>query len=210
MWRPLDLVPPGQRRTEQSGPCAPRLPPRTMGVPVKPGPIQAPTTLTPLLTPRVRNPQDPLTRSQRRLCRPHDATGESVNEHHLPRRNDGLPCAPLHYASECNRTAPPDRGRAPLSGRAILQTEATPEGRAPALRTEGQVRADRMGDDLRATARVARPPWLTEDGTSPRQPVAQENQPGSSLSTPDRPSGPRRLTKIKNSQTEPRHYDRYM
>ena len=158
MWRPPDLAPSGQRRTEQPGPCAPRQPPRTTGVPVKPGSVQAPMTPTPLLTPRVHHPQDPLTGAQCRPCRPHDATGESVNEHRLPRRNDSLPCAPLHYASGCDRTAPPDRCSSPLSGRAILQTEAMPEGRAAMLRTEEQVRADRMGDDLQATGQVGRRP----------------------------------------------------
>ena len=183
---------------------------RTPGVPVKSGPRTGSTMPAPLITRRKHRLQGSLTRGQRLPCGPRDATGEGVNEHRLPRRNDSLPCAPLHYASRCDRTTPPDRGRAPLSGRAILQTEATPEGRAPALRMEGQVRADWMGDDLRATARVARPPRLAEDGTTPRQPVAQENQPGSSFSTPDRPSGPRRLTKMKDPRAGLRHHDRYM
>ena len=119
-----------------------------MGVPVKLGLVQAPTMPIPLLTLRVRDPQDPLTGAQCWSCRPHDTTGESVNEHRLPRRNDSFPCTPLHYASECDRATPPDRGRAPLSGRDVLQTEAMPEGRAAALRTEEQVWAVRMGDDL--------------------------------------------------------------
>ena len=157
-WRPPDLAPSGQRRTEQPGLCAPRLPPRTMSVPVKPGPVQAPTMLAPLITPRVRDPQDPLTGAQCRPCRPHDATGESVNEHRLPRRNDSLPCAPLHYASGCDRTAPPDRGSSPLSGHAVLQTEAMLEGRAAMLWTEEQVRENRMGDDLQAPGQVGRRP----------------------------------------------------
>ena len=40
------------------------------------------------------------------------------------------------------------------------------EGRTTALRTEEPVRADRKGDDRRATERVARPPRLTRDGTT--------------------------------------------
>ena len=66
-----------------------------------------------------------------------DTTGEGVNEHRLPRCNDGLPCRLLHYASKCDRMAPLGRGKAPLTGRVVLQTEATQGGRAVALRIRG-------------------------------------------------------------------------
>ena len=75
--------------------------------------------------PRLRDPEDTLIGAQCWPCRPHDATGESVNELCLPRRNDSFPWTPLHYTSGCDRAAPPDRGRAPLNGRAILWSEAT-------------------------------------------------------------------------------------
>ena len=96
--------------------------------------------------PRLRDPQDPLTGAQFWPCRPHDATGESVNEHRLPRRNDSLPCVPLHYASRCDRTALPDRGRAPLNGRAVLRSEAT-QGRTRSSATDGRAGTD--GQDRR-------------------------------------------------------------
>ena len=81
-----------------------------------------------LHTPRLRDPQDTLTGAQCWPCRPHDAMGESVNELCLPRRNDGFPWAPLHYASGCDSTAPPDCGRAPINGCAVLRVEATQGG----------------------------------------------------------------------------------
>ena len=59
------------------------------------------------------------------------------------------------------------------------------EGRVAALRMEELVRTDRIGDDRRATDRVAMPSRLTRDETAARQPAAQENQPDTSLSTPD-------------------------
>ena len=137
---------PGQRRAGRPGPCVPKLPLRTSDVPVKPGPRTGSMTPTPLLTLHERGLQDPLTREQYRPCRPHDATREGVDEHRLPRRNDSLPCAPLHYASKCDRAAPPDRGRAPLNGRAVLQAEAT-QGRTRGSTTDGGAGMD--GPDMR-------------------------------------------------------------
>ena len=55
------------------------------------------------------------------------------NGRRLPRRNDGCACTPLHYASERDRTALPGLGKAPLTGRAVLQPGATRGGREVAL-----------------------------------------------------------------------------
>ena len=145
-WRPPDLAPPGQRRTERPGPCAPRLP-STMGVPAKTGPVRAHTMPTPLRTSRVRDPQNPLTgHSVGRAGRTTQRERERVNELRLPRRNDGFPCTPLHYSSGCDRAAPPDRGRAPLNGRAVLRAEAT-QGRTRGSATDGGAGTD--GQDRR-------------------------------------------------------------
>ena len=59
------------------------------------------------------------------------------------------------------------------------------EGREVALRTEELVQTERIGDNLRATDRVAMPPRPSRDMIAARQPVTQENQPDTSRSTPD-------------------------
>ena len=101
-----------QRRAGRPGPCVPRLPLRTTDVPVKTGPRTGSTTLAPPFAQCERGLQGPLTGEQCHPCRPRDATGEGVNERRLPCCNDGHPCTILHYASECDRTALPDHGKA--------------------------------------------------------------------------------------------------
>ena len=141
MWKPPDLEPPGSvpyraTRVVRSKNAAPyngragQIRPR-MGSHVTHS----------LRTPRLRNLQDPLTGAQCWSSWPHDAMGKSVNKLRLPRHNDGFSCTPLHYASKCDRAAPPDRGRAPLTGRAILQAEAT-QGRTRGSATNGGTGTD--------------------------------------------------------------------
>ena len=85
------------------------------------------TTPAPLFLPHERGLQGPLTRAQSQLRGPRDTTGEGVNEHHLPLRNNGPLCTLLHYASRCDQTTLPGLGKAPLTGRAVDQAEAMRE-----------------------------------------------------------------------------------
>jgi hypothetical protein len=70
----------GQSRTRRPRPCAPRLPPRTMGVPVKPGPRTGSTMPIPLLARREHGLQGSLIEEQCLPCGSRDTTGEGVNE----------------------------------------------------------------------------------------------------------------------------------
>ena len=124
---------PGQSRTGRLGPCAPRLPPRTTGVPIKLGPRTGSTTSAPLIARGKLRLQGSLRKGQRLPYGARDTTGEGVNGHRLPCRNDGRPYAPLHYSSERDRTALPSLGKAPLTGRAVLQPGTTRGGREEAL-----------------------------------------------------------------------------
>ena len=103
-------------------------------MPVKPGPRTGSTTPAPLIARRERRLHGSLTEGQQLPCGPHDTVGEGVNGRPLPGCNDGRLCAPLHYASEHDRTTLPGLGKAPLTGRAVLQTGATRGGREVALR----------------------------------------------------------------------------
>ena len=100
---------------------------------VKPSPRTGSTTSAPHIARRKHRLQGSLTKGQRLLCGLRDTTGEGVNGHRLPCRNDGRPCAPLYYSSERDRTALPGLGKAPLTGRAVLQPGATRGGREVAL-----------------------------------------------------------------------------
>ena len=103
-------------------------------MPDKPGPRTGSTTPTPLIVRREHWLQGSLTEGQHFPSGPHDAMGEGVNGRHLSCCNGGLPCTPLHYASERDRTALPGLGKAPLTERAVLQAGATQGGREVALR----------------------------------------------------------------------------
>ena len=94
---------------------------------------------------------------------------------------------PVHYSiTPAGVTGQPllTMARSPLTGRVVLRAEAMQGGRAVALQMR-DVQVDKTGDDPRASVRVTRPSQLAKDGTTPGQPVAQENQPGSSHPTPD-------------------------
>ena len=94
-------------------------------MPDKPGPRTGSTTPTPLIVRHEHWLQGSLTEGQHLPSGPRDAMGEGVNGRRLLCCNDGRPYTLLHYASERDRTALLGLGKAPLTGRAVLQAGAT-------------------------------------------------------------------------------------